>query len=756
MAPLQFGSLATRDSGCESLSCLSETSKTGVALCIVFVTIGIAFTYYWAHIRGKLNKDDTMSDEGDPITELRVVTRGQSSPSHVRHYSTNQPIQITICRTTPVAQTTILGSPSIPTTVAAHPEGPVAGNVQTVANALAPQCVFAQPPTAPPYFGPPYTAPPLVDFALPGAPLVVPAPPTSAPGPVKYIDPRARQDVQPYLPEEPSPGYATTIPSDSGWDRGLPSPPTARRARRESSVRKTDRPRSSSPPPARRVRRASPARKDARHRPSGPPASRRVGKEYLQPECGGIRARSITPTPLFSPSFRQPLSPYPSTTTLGSIADSELEALLAQRIVSTTIDSEDAEYLARRIISDSIDADDARLTALRIINSSSNTNDIEARRIISDPTDTDDTKLAERRTATDPRNTYHTEARNPERQSSRRGNVLDINTKADEPRVGQSVSWPVRSPRAATQRSPHGSSAVEDSQVGRGQRCRESRGRRTRSHSVCSSCTDSSYTLDGSHTTDNDQRERRRSPQDRRRPPRVESSLRRFLQAGESRVGSCSRGQSRSKSRRSPNERRQEPRSRSAQTFTRGSVSQTSVSTHKGSGDDRDHRRRRSPRKEHHQTPRACSVFRDLLQAHESRTGEVERDRHLSRSRQPQSRPSYSSGGTQVHHGSPSHDQSPSYRQSPSPSPLQSPSHRNSPTHRRQKSGRFDYPQTTSIQQPQNTTSTESRESTTGAICSFDGSVASIYSPRPASLAAFRTPRPPTTAPRDNRYANAD
>lgn len=226
-----------RDAPCNVLQCLSAIAKIGIALCIVLVTLGSAFTYYWAFVRGRRDKD-TGSQIDDSVRELSVINplgTNLTSP-HPRSPGANG--RTIIHRPTPTLQdTTATSSQNLSyNTAMPHSIRPS-------------QFILPGPPMVPPAYAMqqqpgfvPFQAPvALRPTSLPTPALGFPSGALGHPGQRLSCHEQRRSTTQ---PRQPSPGYASTIP-DLSPAHGRSSLPGGRRSRRESPLRGRSRPSSS-------------------------------------------------------------------------------------------------------------------------------------------------------------------------------------------------------------------------------------------------------------------------------------------------------------------------------------------------------------------------------------------------------------------------------------------------------------------------------------------------------------------------------
>lgn len=229
MTPTKNLAVLQRDGACNDLQCLSSTAKIGIAMCIVLVTVGGAFTYYWAFIRGRRNKD-TDSQIDDSVHELSVIVQVDNGRPPPHHRSPDADDQTIIHRPTPVpSDTPDINSQQTPNDIAMRP------------GVHLPHVILPGPPIltlAYVIHQQPVLVPILSTVALPSPPSA-PSCPWASPGPPRRPNHRAlrhdqrRESVQ---PRQPSPGYASTI-SDSSSTRSPSSPIAGRHSRRDSPVR---------------------------------------------------------------------------------------------------------------------------------------------------------------------------------------------------------------------------------------------------------------------------------------------------------------------------------------------------------------------------------------------------------------------------------------------------------------------------------------------------------------------------------------
>lgn len=217
-----------RDIACNTMQCLSSTAKFGVAMCIVFVTLGGAFTYYWAFIRGRRERD-TDNQLNDPFHTPMVVNRVQFNLDSPRHHSADPGYQSTVRRPMPAAPAPqAIVSPRIPHGVWMPP--PVYSSH------------FILP--GPPPFPPPYASPQEPVFALGQAPVAHPPSPSLTTSAQSTFPPEPPQSTEhrpsgpdytqvAAQPRQPSPGYASTI-SDSNTARDRSNTPVGRQAHTEA------------------------------------------------------------------------------------------------------------------------------------------------------------------------------------------------------------------------------------------------------------------------------------------------------------------------------------------------------------------------------------------------------------------------------------------------------------------------------------------------------------------------------------------
>lgn len=230
MVPAQNIATLRRNVACNKLQCLSATAKFGIAMCIVLVTLGSAFIYYWAFIRGRRNRD-TDNRIDDSVHELSVVNRTEinlTSPQH-RSYKAND--QVITHRPKP-----------------APPTPPAVSFQQTPNDVAMPP--FMQPPRfilpGPPMFLPAYVmhqqpvfVPLQATVSIRPPPLAPSIPLGPLPGALQspgHLASRRDQHGNPVQPRRPSPGYANTI-SDSSPARRRSVPPVEHHSPKESASR---------------------------------------------------------------------------------------------------------------------------------------------------------------------------------------------------------------------------------------------------------------------------------------------------------------------------------------------------------------------------------------------------------------------------------------------------------------------------------------------------------------------------------------
>lgn len=222
MAPVKTIASLRRDVACDYLQCVSSTTKFGVAMCIVCVTLGGAFVYYWAFIRGRRQRDID-NQLNNPFRLSTVANRFDLNLPSLGHHSPDPEAPATVHRPAPAA-----------------PESP----------AVVPQQVHFDFWTAPPMYsshlfipGPPLFPPPYAShqqqvFVPAQAAVVVPPPPPIVPtapstilsesSPIANDSPSQHDERQLVVQlRQPSPGYASTIP-DSNSTRGQSNPPIGR------------------------------------------------------------------------------------------------------------------------------------------------------------------------------------------------------------------------------------------------------------------------------------------------------------------------------------------------------------------------------------------------------------------------------------------------------------------------------------------------------------------------------------------------
>lgn len=212
-----------RDIACDYLQCLSSTTKFGVAMCIVCVTLGGAFVYYWAFIRGRRERD-TDNQVNDPFHFSTVADRFDFNLPSLRHYSPDPEVPAIISRPAP-----------------AVPEPPAVDSQQVPYDFWTSPPMYSShlfipgpPPLPPPYasYQQPFFVPAQTAVVLPPpGPLVSSAPSTIVSESPQIVDHRPSQHDERQLAVQlrrPSPGYASTIP-DSNSAHGQSSPPVGRR-----------------------------------------------------------------------------------------------------------------------------------------------------------------------------------------------------------------------------------------------------------------------------------------------------------------------------------------------------------------------------------------------------------------------------------------------------------------------------------------------------------------------------------------------
>ncbi|KAJ4391949.1 hypothetical protein N0V93_005569 [Gnomoniopsis smithogilvyi] len=220
MAPAKNLALLRRDATCNALQCLSPIARGGIAMCIVLVTLGSIFAYYWAFIRGRRDKDvdsqiDTSTHELSMVNHIRI---SNSSPHQRSPYVDDQAL---VRRPTPAFQ--------MPPNTAWPP------------SMYPPQFILP----GPPMFAPAYVIQRQPVFGPIQAPVAIPPPPLPPLGPVtspsgvlrKTVN-RSSQDDQyqtSVRPRQPSPGYASTV-SEYSPGRGRSSPPQGGRSQRGSPI----------------------------------------------------------------------------------------------------------------------------------------------------------------------------------------------------------------------------------------------------------------------------------------------------------------------------------------------------------------------------------------------------------------------------------------------------------------------------------------------------------------------------------------
>lgn len=233
MAPVKTVVSVRRDVACNAVQCLSSTTKFGVAMCIVFVTLGVAFTYYWAFIRGRRERD--MDNQlNDSFHTPMVVNHVEVSLASPRHHSADREFQATVRRPTPAVPAPVVPAPAVPAPPA-------------VVSPQIPHGVWMPPPIysshfilpGPPPFPPPYASPQEPVFAPGQAPVAVPPPPLASsaqstlppesPPSTGHRPSRHDHTQLSVEPRQPSPGYASTI-SDSNTARDRSNPPVGRQA----------------------------------------------------------------------------------------------------------------------------------------------------------------------------------------------------------------------------------------------------------------------------------------------------------------------------------------------------------------------------------------------------------------------------------------------------------------------------------------------------------------------------------------------
>lgn len=236
MAPAKSIASLRRDVACDYLQCVSSTTKFGVAMCIVCVTVGGAFVYYWAFIRGRRERDAD-NQVNDPHRFSTIANRFEF-PS-LRHCSPDPEVPAVTRRPAP-----------------AVPEPPAVVSQQV------PYDFWTAPPMysshffvpGPPPFPPPYASHQQPIFVPAQAAVVLPPPPPFAPSAPPTVVPESppivdhgssHNDERQLVVQvrQPSPGYASTIP-DSNSARGQSNPPVGRRTPTDALYR--DRSRSSS------------------------------------------------------------------------------------------------------------------------------------------------------------------------------------------------------------------------------------------------------------------------------------------------------------------------------------------------------------------------------------------------------------------------------------------------------------------------------------------------------------------------------
>lgn len=223
MAPAKTIASLRRNDACDYLQCLSSTTKFGVAMCIICVTLGGAFVYYWAFIRGRRERDAD-NQLNDPFRFSTVANRFDFNLPSLRQYSPDPEDPAITRRPAP-----------------AVPEPPAAASQQV------PYDFWTAPPMysshlfipGPPPFPPPYTSHQQPVFVPAQAAVVLPPPPPLVPSapsaivsespPIVDHGPSQHDERQLAVQlRQPSPGYASTIP-DSNSARGQSNPPVGRR-----------------------------------------------------------------------------------------------------------------------------------------------------------------------------------------------------------------------------------------------------------------------------------------------------------------------------------------------------------------------------------------------------------------------------------------------------------------------------------------------------------------------------------------------
>lgn len=199
-------------------------------MCIVLVTLGSAFVYYWAFIRSRRDKATGSQIDGS-VHGLSTVKRVQSDRPLPRHCSPRADDQVIIRRPTPTP-------PLIP-----------AANSQRTSNSIAispsihaPHFILPGPPSFPSQYvmhQQPILVPVLPPVALPSPPMAPELKLTSYSGPPQRPGPptsRHNPRPSPTQPREPSLGHASTV-SNSSSARGRPGPPFRRLSKRDANIR---------------------------------------------------------------------------------------------------------------------------------------------------------------------------------------------------------------------------------------------------------------------------------------------------------------------------------------------------------------------------------------------------------------------------------------------------------------------------------------------------------------------------------------
>lgn len=223
MAPARDMAHSRRNAECNSVQCLSPIAKIGVAMCIVLVTLGGAFTYYWAFIRGRRDEetDSQIDNSSHELSSIRRTSPHQRSPG-----ADDQAI---IHRPKPALQS------------------PPAANLQHIMYHAAippsiwpPQFILPGPPLFPPAYvmqqqpvlfasqTPLSLSPPPLP---PSAPLAAPSGTPRQPGNHSLGFSQHQSSMR---PRQPLPGYASTI-SDFSPARGRSRTPLGSRSQPGSS-----------------------------------------------------------------------------------------------------------------------------------------------------------------------------------------------------------------------------------------------------------------------------------------------------------------------------------------------------------------------------------------------------------------------------------------------------------------------------------------------------------------------------------------